>query len=117
MEIDEDGLDLIAIAGQYDNQGFDNVPTQSGLLHSPVRITCRGSSVYITEHPTDRQGSIRLFEYLPGLKEFSVDMAPGQQGIWDSTKEGWTNPEESNEKENIKINDAKDLFGAGLNEA
>ena len=77
MEIDEDGLELNAIARQCDNQGFDNVPTQSGLLHSPVGITCRGSSVYITEHPTDRQGSIRLFEYLPGLKEFSVDVAPG----------------------------------------
>ena len=27
-----------------------------------------------------------------------------------SRKEGWTNPEESNEKKNVKITDAKDLL-------
>ena len=59
---------------EYDNPGFDDGPTQSGFLHSPVGIVCRGSSVYIAEHPTDRQGSIPLFQYLAGLKEF--------QSIW-----------------------------------
>ena len=34
----------------------------------------RRLSVYIAEHLTDRQGSIRLFQYLFGLKEF--------QSIW-----------------------------------
>ena len=95
MEIDEDGLELNVIVGHYDNpELFDDGPTQSGLLHSSVRITCRVSSVYITEHPNDRQGSIRLFQYLAGLKEF--------QSIWHlvskafgmvSRKEEWTNPE------------------------
>ena len=103
MEIDEDGLELNVIVGQYDNPEFDDGPTQSGLLHSSVRITCRGSSVYITEHPNGRQESIRRFQYLAGLKEF--------QSIWHlgsmafgmvSRKEGWTNPEKSNEKKNIK---------------
>ena len=54
MEIDEDALELNVVVGQYDNPEFDDGPTQSGLLHSSVRITCRGSSVYITEHPSDR---------------------------------------------------------------
>ena len=81
------------------------------IIHSLVGIACVGSSVCIAEHPTDRQGSIRLFQYLAGLNEF--------QSIWHlvskafgmvSRKEGWTNPEESNEKKNIKIIDAKDLL-------
>ena len=66
MEIDEDGLELNFIVGEYDNPGFDDGPTQSGLLHSPVGIASRGSSVYIAEHPTDRQGSILLFRHLAG---------------------------------------------------
>ena len=74
IEIDEDGLELNVIVGQYNNPGTDDGPTQSRLLHSPVGIACRGSSVYIVEHPTDRQGSIRLFQYSAGLKEF--------QSIW-----------------------------------
>ena len=51
MEIDEHGLELNVIAGEYDNQGFDDGPTQSGLIHSPVGIACSGSSVYIAEIP------------------------------------------------------------------
>ena len=74
MEIDEDGLELNVIVGQYNNPGFYDGPTQSRLLHSPVGIACRGSSVYIVQHPTDGQGSIQLFQYLAGLKEF--------QSIW-----------------------------------
>ena len=110
-EIDEDGLELNVIVGQYDNLGFDDGPRQSRLLHSPVGIVCRGSSVYIAEHPTDRQRSIRPFHCLFGSKEF--------QSIWHlvskafgmvSRTEGWTNPEESNKKKNIKITDAKDLL-------
>ena len=106
MEIDEDGLELNVIVGEYDNPG---------LLHSSVETACRGSSVYIAEHPTDRQGPILLFQYLAGLKEF--------QSIWYlvrkafgmvSRKEGWTDPEESNEKENIKITDAQDLLEQAL---
>ena len=58
MEIDEERPELNVIVGKYYNQGFDNGPTQSGLLHSPVGIACRGSSVIIAEHQTDRQGSI-----------------------------------------------------------
>ena len=105
MEIDEDALG--SIAGEYDNPGFDDRPTKSRLIHSPIGIAWRGSSVYIAEHFTDRQGCIRLFQYLAGLKEF--------QSIWHlvskafgmvSRKEGWTNPEESNEKKNIEITDA-----------
>ena len=105
MEIDEDGQGTIV--GEYDNPGFDDGRTQSRLIHSPVGIACRGSSVSIAEHFTDCQGCIRLFQYLPGLKEF--------QSIWHlvskafgmvSRKEGWTTPEESNEKKNIKITDA-----------
>ena len=69
MKIDEDGLELNVIVGHYGNPGFDHGPTQSRLLHSSVGIACRGSSVYIAEHPTNRQGSIRLFQYLSGLKE------------------------------------------------
>ena len=106
MEIDEDRLELNVIVGQYNNPGFDDGPTHSRLLHSPVGIACRGSPVYIVEHPTDGQGSILLFEYSAGLKEF--------QSIWQgivSRKEGWTNPEESNEKKNIKITNTKDLLG------
>ena len=45
MEIDEDGLELNVIVGQYDNPRFSNGPTRTGLLHSPVGIKCRGSSV------------------------------------------------------------------------
>ena len=78
-EIDEDGLEFNVIVGQNDNAKFDDGPTQSGLLHSPVGIACRRSSVYITEHLTDGQGSIRLFQYLYGLKEFQSIW----QGIWD----------------------------------
>ena len=106
MEIDEDGQG--SIVGEYDNPGFDDGPTtQSRLIYSLVGIARRGSSVSIAEHFTDRQGCIRLFQYLPGLKEF--------QSIWHlvskafgmvSRKEGWTTPKESNEKKNIKITDA-----------
>ena len=76
MEIDEDGLELNVIVGEHDNPGFDDGPTQSGIIHSPVGIACRESSVYIAEHPIDDQGSIfiRLFQYLAGIKEF--------QSIW-----------------------------------
>ena len=50
---------------------------------------------------------LRLFQYLPGLKEFQliwhlVSKAFGMV----SRKEVWTTPEESNEKKNIKITDA-----------
>ena len=108
------------VVGEYDSpefndgptqSGFDNRSAQSGFLHSSVGIACKGSSVYVADHPTDRQGSILLFQYLAGLKEF--------QSIWYlvrkafgmvSRKEGWTNPEESNEKKNVKINDAQDLL-------
>ena len=105
MVIDEDGLG--SIVGEYDNPGFDDGPIQSRLIHSPIGIACRGLSVYNAEHFTDRQECIRLFQYLAGLKEF--------QSIWHllskafgmvCRKEGWTNPEESNEKKNIKITDA-----------
>ena len=72
MEIDQDGLELNVIVGQY-NPGTDNGPTQSRLLHSSVGIACRGSSLYIVEHPIHRQGSMRLFQYSAGLK----DIAPG----------------------------------------
>ena len=70
MEIDEDRLGNIV--GEYDNPGFDDGPTQSRLIHSPVGIACLYcmSSVYIAEHFTDRHGCIRLFKYLDGLKEF-----------------------------------------------
>ena len=44
MEIDEDGLELNVIGGQYDNPGVDDGPPQSGVLHSPVGIACRVSS-------------------------------------------------------------------------
>ena len=64
MEIDEDGLG--SIVGEYDNTGFDDGPTQSRLIHSPVGIAWRRSSVYIAEHFTDLQGCIRLFQYLAG---------------------------------------------------
>ena len=70
------------------------------------------SELYTTaEHPTDRQGSIRLFQYLAGSKESQsiwhlVSKAFGMIG----KKERWTNPEESNEKKNIKITDTKDLL-------
>ena len=57
-EIDEDGLKLNVIVGEHDNRGFDDGPTQSGLIHSPVGIACRELSVYIAEYPTDVQGSI-----------------------------------------------------------
>ena len=67
IEIDEDGLG--SIVGEYDNPGSDDGPTQSRLIHSPVGIAWRGSSVYIAEHFTDRQGCIRLFQYLAALKE------------------------------------------------
>ena len=69
------GLELNVIVVKY-NQEFDNGPTQSGVLQSPVGIACRKSSVLIAEHPTDRQGSIRLFQYLAGLR-VSVDITPG----------------------------------------
>ena len=72
MEIDEDGLG--SIVGEYDNPGYDVGPTQSRIIHSLLGIACKGSSVYIAEHFTDRQGCIRLFQYLAGLKEF--------QSIW-----------------------------------
>ena len=86
---------------------MDQHKQQSRLIHSLVRIACRASSVYIAEHFTDRQGCIRLFQHLAGLKEFQliwhlVSKAFGMV----SRKEGWTNPEESNEKKNIKITDA-----------
>ena len=71
-EIYEDGLG--SIVGEYDNPGFDDGPTQCRLIHSPVGIAWRGSSVYIAEHFTDRQGCIPLIQYLAGLKEF--------QSIW-----------------------------------
>ena len=83
MEIDEDALELNVSVGQYDNPEFDYGPTQSGLPHSSVRITCRGSSVYITEYSSDRQGSIRLFQYLAGFKSFS------QYGTWLARPLGW----------------------------
>ena len=83
MEIDEDRLELNVIVGQYDNPRFNDRPTQSGLLHCPVRIACRGSSVYIAEHPTDCQGSTRLFQYLAGLKEFQSIWHLVGKGIWD----------------------------------
>ena len=57
MEIDEDGQG--SIVGEYDNPGFDDGPTQSRLIHSPVGIARRGLSVSIAEHFTDRQGYIR----------------------------------------------------------
>ena len=111
MEIDEDRLELNVIVGQYDNPGFDNGPRQSGLLHSPVGIACRGSFVYIAEHPTDRQGSIRLFQYLAGLREFQSIWHLVSKAFGMISKRGrWTDPEESNEKKNIKNTDAKDLL-------
>ena len=96
MEIDEDGLELNVIAGQYDNPRFNDGPTESGLLRSPVGMACRGSSVYITEHPIDCQGYTRLFQYLSGLKEFQSIRHLVGKGIWDgkvSRKERCTNPE------------------------
>ena len=67
-QIDEDRLG--SIVGEYDNPGFDDGPTQKSTCPLPVGIACRGSSVYIAEHFTDRQGCIRLFQYLVGLNEF-----------------------------------------------
>ena len=105
IEIDKDGLELKV--GEYDNPGFDNRPTQSELLQSPVGIACKRSSVYIAEHPTDRQGFIRLFQYLAGLKEFQLIWHLVHKAFGKFSRiEGWTSPEESNEKKNIKITDA-----------
>ena len=55
-EIDED--ELGSIVGEYDNPEFDDGLTQSRLIHFPVGIACRGSSVYIAKHFTDPQGHI-----------------------------------------------------------
>ena len=97
MEIDEDGLELNVIVGQYDGPGFDDGPTQNGLLHSPVGIAHRGSSVDIAEDPTGRVGSIRLFQYLAGLKEFKSIWHLVSKVFWMvSRKKGCTNPDESN---------------------
>ena len=64
MEIDEDGLgSMITQDLTMDQRTVDL------SMHSPVGIACRGSSVYIAEHFTNRQGCIRLFQYLVGLKE------------------------------------------------
>ena len=96
-----------SIVREYDNPGFDDGPTQSRLIHSPVGIACRESSVCIAEHFTDRKGCIRLFQYLAGLKEFQSIWHPVSKAFgMVSGKEGWTNSEESNEKKNIKITDA-----------
>ena len=84
MEIDEDELELNVIVGEHDNPGFDDGPTQSRIIHSPVGIACRESSVYIAEHPTDDQGSIRPFQYLADLKEF--------QSIWHLVSKAFRKP-------------------------
>ena len=63
-------MKMNVIVGQYDNPRFDDGPTQNGLLHSPVGTACMGSSLYIAEHPADRQGFIRLFQYLLVQKSF-----------------------------------------------
>ena len=36
-----------SIVGEYDNPGFEEGPTQSRLIHSPVGIACRESSVIL----------------------------------------------------------------------
>ena len=64
---------MLEIQGNYNiSPRFDNGPTQSAFLNCPVGITCRESFNYIAEHPTDHQGSVQVFKYLIGLKEFQL---------------------------------------------
>ena len=97
MEINEDGLGSMITQDLMMDQHKVDLSTLQAELHAEDRL-------FIF---TDRQGCIRLFQCLAGLKEF--------QSIWHlvskafgmvSRKEGWTNPEESKEKKNIKITDA-----------
>ena len=62
------------VAGKYDEQGFDDGPLELAFLNSPVGICCRGSSIYVAEHPKEHTGSIRMIQNMKGLGEF--------QSIW-----------------------------------
>ena len=55
IEIDEDELTCKVIAGQYNTSEFEDGPLEIGLLNCPVGLSCRGTSIYVAEHPDDHQ--------------------------------------------------------------
>ena len=73
-------------------------------------------SIYVAEHPDDHQGSVRVVQYLEGLKRFQV--------IWNlvtkafgmvSRKETWIDPNQAKEKKKICITDAKENLQTAAN--
>ena len=97
------------IAGKHNTPGFDDGPVESALINSPAGINCRGSSLYIAEHPKDHAVSVRVVQCVTGLYKF--------QSIWHDTsrafsmisrKESRRQPERGKEVKNISICDAKD---------
>ena len=116
IEIDEDDLTSNVIAGQYNTSGFEDGPLEIARLNCPVGLACRGTSVYVAEHPDDHQGSVRIVQYLEGLKRFQV--------IWNlvskafgmvSRKETWIDPNQAEEKKKISITDAKENLQTAAN--
>ena len=87
-----------------------------GLLNCPVGLSSRGTSIYVAEHPDDHQGSVRIVQYLEGLKRCQV--------IWNlvskafgmvSRKETWIDPNQAKKRKKICITDAKENLQTAAN--
>ena len=82
------------LASQYDTPRSDDGPTQCAFLNYSVGMTCK--DIYIAEHPTDHQGSVRVCQYLMGLKDFQLIWHEvGRPFGMVSGKERWKSPEEA----------------------
>ena len=111
----KDGLELNVIIGSMITQDLTMNQHKVELSILLQEMNAEDRLFILPSIPLDRQGSIRLCQYLAGLKEF--------QSIWHmvskafgmvNRKEGCTNREESNEENNIKITDARDLLELAL---
>ena len=56
--------------GKEDTAGFDDGITKQERITSPCGICSRCMALYISEHPENKQGGVRVYSYLSGLISF-----------------------------------------------
>ena len=56
--------------GKEDTAGFDDGITKEARITSPCGICNRGMVLYISEHPENKEGGVRVYSSLSGLISF-----------------------------------------------
>ena len=73
-ELNINSRDVLVVAGRLDANGTDDGPVETAYICSPSGLASRGECLYFAEHPSDKEGAIRVLYSLERLANF--------QAIW-----------------------------------